>query len=724
MPINRPGVIVFSKNTQPEESIYQEFFSGKENSPTITISAIVGENGSGKSTIVEYVMRLINNFAAATLGEFSQSNRSFEHIHFINDVNGSLIFQKDDYIWEIRINKRVVSLYRFTRSPQGIIDIIEYCTDYNEPFWTNGAEQVIDTPFPEWNGNPSLKEIYKALFYTYVSNYSIYAYNTGDYIEENNNINYERRSRKIGNQFINIPNDELNWLHGLFHKNDGYQCPLVLGPYRKDGNIDINNENYLSKERLIALLILSPEGFSVINGHLVAKELSLKKSKIIYDAAYLRRGKKDEKLYTKIDKKGWDTFRRLIPKFWGEVYGLGDLSQFKERPNYEYALNYLTYKTLKIAAHYKQYNGFYKDHRNVRRNVKEDQLKKLIVKLSIDHSHITRKIRQTLAYIEYGAYVVAEQKEIVVDIKQDVAHKVKGILQSEKLKEEKNHGKRYIRYYDELVPPPIFETEINLVDSKSGQAVRFETLSSGERQQAYTISSLLYHLSNLESIFHDSNKERITYSHVNLILEELELYFHPELQKNLISYLLDGIKQIALKEIKAINICLVTHSPFILSDIQSSNIMALGKDGAEKEGLCTFGANIHDLLKSNFLHNSVIGDYSQWFINRIIICLQVYRYEKEKVWKHSIENEYYFLRDYINYKPEADKRDRLSFKMDVFRAKYPPEKLLRWINMIDEPLIRHSLLGEYDRVVGTLTKQMAIMRLEEELNRLKNINLE
>lgn len=722
IPGSNLGLIEFEKSNQSSDSIYQEYFRGAKQSPSINITAIVGENGSGKSTVVEFVMRIINNFAAATLGEAPQTYRSEEHIRFINGVFGSLFFQKDDTIWQICVEGRNVSLHKYRMSESGDSNKVVFSTDLNKPFWTSGDLLEQETPFMEWNGDPKLKEIYEALFYSYISNYSIYAYNTSDYWKENNSYEYERRSRRLGSQNIRIPDEERNWLHGLFHKNDGYQCPIVLSPYRKEGDIDINNENYLSKERLISLLITSPEGFSVINGHLKATTFTLRKSKVVYDASYLKRGRGDYKLYTHIDKIGWDKFRRLIPMYWAEVYAIDNLDNFKERPYFEYALDYLTYKTLKIAAQYKQYNRFYREHRGIRRKVDEKLLKNTVIQMSIDHSHITRKIRQILAYIEYGTYVVEGNETLDVDIKKDIAKIVERIGDSERKKEETRIGKRYLRYYDELVPPPIFETRINLVDMDNGKEVDFETLSSGERQQAYTVSAMLYHLVNLESIFKDSNKSRITYTHVNVIMEELELYFHPELQKNLILFLLDGIRQVQLTDIKAINICLVTHSPFVLSDIQSSNILALDKTGSAKEGLCTFGANIHDLLKTSFLHDSVIGDYAQWLINRLIICMQVYRCDKERKWKHAINEEYYFLRPYLKYDSSAKRGERLSFDMDKFSNDFGKDRLYGWILLVDEPLIRHSLMGEYERLFGEVSVKQRIQKLEKELEQLKHLN--
>ena len=63
-----------------------------------------------------------------------------------------------------------------------------------------------------------------------------------------------------------------------------------------------------------------------------------------------------------------------------------------------------------------------------------------------------------------------------------------------------------------------------------------------------------------------------------LILDEIELYYHPELQQQFLSKLLFYIKDMELSNITDINMCLLTHSPYILSDIPSNNILKL-EDG-------------------------------------------------------------------------------------------------------------------------------------------------
>ncbi len=718
--------IKVSKSRAHEVNIYDDYFKGEPVYPSIHISAIVGENGSGKSTVVEYMMRIINNFAAATLGEYSPNQRTNEHLHFIDGLKGSLYFRKDKTIWEIRINNRNVQLFDYSFVKE---DGEWYELMYNgtTAFWDNEEPENSDTdaeatPFSRWpNKKRTIEDIYKALFYTYISNYSIYAYNTADYEKESNSVAYERKCRRMGSVNKRLENDDCNWLHGLFHKNDGYQCPVVLSPYRHNGNIDINSESHLSKERLLSLLVSSPNGFSVLNGHLKAVRFKMTKRKDVFDAAYLKRGWGEDRLYTHIDAKGWSKLRRLVPKMWSDVYGL-ELENYKDqRTHYEYALDYLTYKTLKISAQYPQYHQFHNKHKDIRNRIDEGMLQGLVRRLSVDHSHITRKIRQILAYLVYGIYEQRGEGSFELNIQSDAARQTAKVMQAERGKTGPVGARRIVFSFDDLVPPPIYETDIKLEElfSAGHNDIPFETLSSGEKQQVFTISAILYHLSNIESIFADGNKERITYSHCNVVLEELELYFHPELQKNLVRYLLDGIRQMHFSRIKAINVCMVTHSPFILSDIQSKNILALVKSGNTKNGLCTFGANIHDLLKTSFLHDSVIGDYAQWIINRIVILLQVYRCMKEGVWRHRLTREYGFLRNYLEYAPNKERGRRISFISDLIEKDFPADYIYERIMAIDEPLIRTALLDEFKNVFGDLTAMQEIAALSKRIEELR-----
>lgn len=169
-------------------------------------------------------------------------------------------------------------------------------------------------------------------------------------------------------------------------------------------------------------------------------------------------------------------------------------------------------------------------------------------------------------------------------------------------------------------------------------------------------------------------------------MEEIELYFHPELQRTYIKNMLDGIKQVQLPHIESINICFVTHSPFVLSDIPSRNILALKiRDehiNVSNEQMSSFGANIHDMLKNSFfLENGSIGAYADWIIRDIIDKMAMVSKGNTNVDTSNIHEE---------------------------------------IMLIDEPIVRIALLDEYHRVFPNSSTDLKIKELQRRIQELKN----
>lgn len=156
--------------------------------------------------------------------------------------------------------------------------------------------------------------------------------------------------------------------------------------------------------------------------------------------------------------------------------------------------------------------------------------------------------------------------------------------------------------------------------------MEFEGLSSGEKQLLNNIGAIIYHLQNIDSS--DSK-----YESINLLLEEIELYFHPEFQRLLVNRIIEQIYGIRWKHIKNINITFVTHSPFVLSDIPKSNVLFI-KDGKPDYDMQenTFGANIHGLLKNGFfLPNLPMGEFAHQKINELFRKLNDHQYNEEDI---------------------------------------------------------------------------------------------
>lgn len=107
----------------------------------------------------------------------------------------------------------------------------------------------------------------KDWFYTIVCNYSLYSFNYHDYYAERTDDN---RLSLLGKKITPNNEDDAYRLKGVFHKNDGYQTPVVIHPMRQNGIINAVKENYLAKERLVELQFESDDNgqylFREING--------------------------------------------------------------------------------------------------------------------------------------------------------------------------------------------------------------------------------------------------------------------------------------------------------------------------------------------------------------------------------------------------------------------------------------------------------------------------
>lgn len=91
----KPTEVIKTRERTEHNYLYDDFYTGTlKGKPHLQISAIVGQNGSGKSSIVEFIMRLVNNFASATLGEKKQGPTA-TRLHYIDKVDGELWYAQE-----------------------------------------------------------------------------------------------------------------------------------------------------------------------------------------------------------------------------------------------------------------------------------------------------------------------------------------------------------------------------------------------------------------------------------------------------------------------------------------------------------------------------------------------------------------------------------------------------------------------------------------------------
>ena len=488
------------------------------------------------------------------------------------------------------------------------------------------------------------------------------------------------------------------WLDGLFHKNDAYQTPLVLNPMRTNGDFEINKENHLAKSRLIANLVRPSTNFDFrkLTDSLEATEFKItinnkKKLKVIYKLSV-----KNSEDIEEVKLQNLNLNEDLIYKKLNKYYKFKYDDTSKE--NLQIAFDYLKYKLVNICVTYSDYETYFlKESKNFNEELLDGYFKRLFDE---DQSHITFKLKQILNYLRFIDYtdsikLIDEQKIPIKSISDFIAN----------IKNEKKYSQIGSI---ELFPPSIFNIDI-LLKTNNGKLTEFKKLSSGEKQMIYSVSSILYHLSNLDSV--KTTATKTAYDNINIILEEIELYFHPEMQRNFINHILNSISGIELNNIKTINFCFVSHSPFILSDIPYHNIMFLENEQNEAIQLfvekSTFGANIHDLLKDGFFMNKgSIGEFAKKKISETIFWLNELKDKKIRIEElDKIKN--------LNARQISEKKQITESIINLSTAN---KKHLDLIKIIDEPIIKNKLAEIYSDIFNN---EERIDYLEKEKNRIE-----
>lgn len=151
---------------------------------------------------------------------------------------------------------------------------------------------------------------------------------------------------------------------------------------------------------------------------------------------------------------------------------------------------------------------------------------------------------------------------------------------------------------------------------------RWRNISSGERA-LLNLYSRFNSLSDSDILGEKLNK------HLIILIDEGDLYLHPQWQKSFVKILLDFLPTIFPN--RTIQLIFTTNSPIPAFDLlsyntiflerysdSSGNILTIVKDSLNEQKE-TFAANIHTLLSDSFfVDNGLIGDFASLKINIII----------------------------------------------------------------------------------------------------------
>lgn len=634
-------------------SLY-DLSTGQRNKLKVNVTAIVGKNGCGKSSLLELFFRIINNI--------------------------TYTFKREIHTNDLILQVGLVAEFYYIN--YGKI----YCICVNDEHIQIQSFEYDGVSFlkTDKNSREFVKNDFNNLFYTVAVNYSHHALN----------------SKILG-----------QWVQALFHKNDSYQTPLVINPMRTEGIIDINVENDLVKSRLMANLFAPIEedgdlGIRQMTEYQQAIKINF--NRILNKNKFLIR-QQDGILFTQLR-----TDKTLILKLVYNIFGISRENTEGTSVTVLETEAYIIRKLVKISITYSHYSKYF----NVKRLVFiKSKLEEYLGLLKDDTSHITYKLKQAINYLKYPN-LLSRVDSFVLDIN-EYSKKLENFIAIEEDID-----------IIELLPPPIFNASIRLLDNKKAES-DFEKLSSGEKQLIHSTSSILYHIKYIDSVSSD-NEELVGYRNINLLLDEIEMYYHPEMQRKYLSYLLRMIRKLSLIKIEAINICLVTHSPYILSDIPDFYTLRLEKGKPKPEDGRTFGANIHDLLANDFFMNDgFMGEWAKQKIEEIILFLN-FSMMKVEFQEMSTEGKIQDNKQYKQRKKALEKKlieiynqikknKTLDEKIDIEKVlderEFNKLEYKQIIDLIGEPIIRIKLTAMYNDVFEDKEelKRMRFEQLAQEL---------
>ena len=578
--------------------------------PTINISAIVGKNGSGKSTLFDllyqfcfYLSMSMDLLKSEFYGEkWDEIEKSYKEMKSDDGLSVEVLFKIDDKIISY-VNKRRNKKNR-DNPDWPLIDVF---------YWSDGDVFKKNEKRDPKHLSESKKHLdsnrLRDFFYSIAINYSLYGLNT---------------------------NEMGMWPFALFHKNDGYQAPIVLNPYRKNGNINVNSETDLAKYRLLANKVyeyLQRKRANKINQigmiydyFIDSIELSLNFPKI-REIAEWKYGPVIKKKISQNGEYDKGVYEHMINQ---KVESLKIKDAVRD---------YCDYKIERIRRNYSaiaDVDEFLKGYRQNGRGM---------------YSHIFYKLCQAIHFIDNSKLNMK-----IYEAPSVIRMKLPEFLDAFNIDEGSSLSEIMCK-----LPPSVFKWNFVLrhkSDNKKFHSLSsFDQLSSGEKQSILVSNTIIYHLNNLQSVYFgvQSGESRLAFEYVNIMLDEIELYFHPEFQRTFLKELLNQLDYVDYTDgIKGINIIFITHSPFILSDIPKQNCLFLEKTGVytqpvRKDNLHTFGGNIYDMLRNSFFIKDSVGSYAKSKIDEIIdVTNEVFNIdfkekealkEKEKLINRIKENE-------------------------------------------------------------------------------------
>ena len=609
----------FFFNDYYEHNQYGELHKTQENGfnsddffeKNINIQAIVGKNGSGKSTLMDLLYASINNFAFMI--ERGKERPRARHLFFVENLIVCVYFATDEMEYRLLCLADSVELQEcssgfFKVYEDSDCGKISFClSEYNPDFFPKDSDK-------------KLYYLMQEFFYTIVTNYSIQSFLPEDYFCKV--VAFEDSDW--------VKRKEEKWIESVFQKNDGYVCPIVLNPKRESIGIDMALEKKLARYREVGLLIWAKN-----NEANFLDEYDLYNIRYSIDEKYILDKTKCDSIQEALDKIDSKIVREendLVASDLDYLMVSEKLNVFPESPVLARLVLFVLKEKIYSITAYPSYNAYGENGlKSIYSQTKENltiasfNFGLMLEDIKRDKSHIVTKINQMLRFLQ-------KDWSFERDLCEKISEWGEGDFSLSDY--EAIYGKCEGSLDDIInsLPPPIFKYDVLLKKKtqkgEHTEPINMNILSSGESQMIQVLSTHMYHIRNIISI-RESNKEcekfnnfdklRPHYSNLNLVFDETEICFHPEYQRSFVLKLVRMLKNLKMTEECSFNIIIITHSPFVLSDLPSERILYL-EDGSMNTDvkINSFAGNISEMFSSNFFMDDTIGAYATEKLNEII----------------------------------------------------------------------------------------------------------
>lgn len=558
------GVLKIIKN----ENYIPNFYNLKENGNISNITAIIGKNGSGKTLLLQFILQIL----------FTNDYRNYDFILILRENGTFKIYGQEEMVKKIQIEdqekyeiisyKKKETAYSICKPVMDKIETIYFSnilnvrnrkimsSKRNNHFINISLEEVLFKNYG--NSNRILNRNF--INETYIDERFLYPQNIQ---EAKNKMTTQNLSYLNENMIFNV--EELTMIPKCYNRMGLFESSLDNLRYFRKEIIDKN-------KKLVGPLYIEPEDtekqiYEKILDHIINADL---KKKVFYTFQFI-----------------------VIDKFFEELYNKVNINEIIE---------YIKEKL---------------------KNIQDDKPEKMFLEVlnmleKIEFNELQAVCKNIYKETAIGVYtnelknLFSKMKEkymkTMENLKQIIYEEENRVMCHELYSKESNFEKKTI--LKSFIPIVIIRKQqfgkISKILDKDKNILNmfnfeFKGLSAGEQAML-----------NIYSSFYEAIREVKTCKNLLIILDEPELYFHPEWQRRFVYSIVEFFNTYYPEH--NIQIIFTSNSPYVLSDLKRDNVITLGKQENER----TFAGNIVYLLLDKYFMENTIGAFSEEKIKDVI----------------------------------------------------------------------------------------------------------